>query len=184
MGYFPPQRFTLSNGRECTIRTGVPSDAVLILEHMKRVAGESDQLLVTPEEVTLSEEEERAWIQQQADNPRHLLLVAEVDARIVGMLDFHGSPRKRLAHQGSFGISVQKRWQGFGIGRRLMETMIRWAEQHPTLEKVCLEVYATNEVAIQLYRNFGFQEEGRRHRQVKLDDSTYVDLIQMYKFVK
>ncbi len=184
MGYFPPQTFELSNGRECTIRTGERTDAVQILEHMKCVASETDYLLVTPDEVTLTEEEEQSWIQQQADSPRNLLLVAEVDSEIVGMIDFHGSSRKRLAHQGSFGVSVQKRCQGLGIGRRLMENMLRWAEQHPTLEKVCLEVFATNQAAIHLYRSLGFQEEGRRQRQYKLNEGTYVDAILMYKFLK
>ena len=66
----------------------------------------------------------------------------------------------------------------------LLVALITWAEQHPVLEKVCLQVFATNTRAIALYTSLGFKEEGRQRRDVKLETGVYVDVFLMAKFVK
>jgi RimJ/RimL family protein N-acetyltransferase len=49
---------------------------------------------------------------------------------------------------------------------------------------VSLEVFATNSVAIRLYKKLGFAEEGLRPREVKFGPGRYVDGVAMYRFVK
>ncbi|PEL51659.1 N-acetyltransferase [Bacillus toyonensis] len=70
----------------------------------------------------------------------------------------------------------------YGIGRALLETLINWAKNNSKIEKVCLEVMEDNLGAIQLYKNLGFFEEGRKAKGVKLDDG-YQNLILMALFV-
>jgi RimJ/RimL family protein N-acetyltransferase len=50
------------------------------------------------------------------------------------------------------------------------------------VEKVELRVRATNAAAVHLYTKFGFVEEGRLRRRVKLADTGYVDDITMAWF--
>jgi RimJ/RimL family protein N-acetyltransferase len=71
-----------------------------------------------------------------------------------------------------------------GIGRALLTTLIGWAEDHSTLEKLCLRVHATNARAIALYSALGFREEGRATRELKYGPSAYVDSVLMARFVK
>ena len=49
---------------------------------------------------------------------------------------------------------------------------------------MCLEVFATNEKAIRMYKDFGFTEEGRRQRDIKVGAVSYVDTLAMSRFVK
>ena len=83
----------------------------------------------------------------------------------------------------SLGLGVVQNWWGNGVGKRLMELSIHWAEQHSTLRKLNLQVYHTNDRAIGLYLRLGFQQEGRLRQEVMLDDQTEIDLIQMARFV-
>ena len=52
------------------------------------------------------------------------------------------------------------------------------------IEKVALSVFATNQLAIGLYKKMGFLEEGCRIREIRIADEKYVDDILMYRFVK
>jgi RimJ/RimL family protein N-acetyltransferase len=65
----------------------------------------------------------------------------------------------------------------------LLQCFIEWGEANPLIEKVGLGVFASNEAAIQLYRKFGFVEEGRQPKEVKMGPNEYEDVILMYRFV-
>ncbi len=66
-----------------------------------------------------------------------------------------------------------------GVGRALMSDIVAWASSDHRVEKIELLVRATNERAIQLYRKFGFVEEGRFIKRIKLQDGRYLDDIAM-----
>jgi RimJ/RimL family protein N-acetyltransferase len=59
-------------------------------------------------------------------------------------------------------------YRGRGIGRRLMEEAIARA-WHAGLERIELEVFASNAPARALYEKLGFVTEGVRRRARKLD---------------
>jgi RimJ/RimL family protein N-acetyltransferase len=74
-------------------------------------------------------------------------------------------------------------WRGRGIGTALLRTLLDWAESNPIIEKICLEVFATNENAIRLYKKLGFVEQGVGTKEVKLGPGQYVDVLWMCRFV-
>ena len=65
-----------------------------------------------------------------------------------------------------------------------MQTIMDWATEHPVIEKVALGVFANHTIAINLYKDLGFVEEGRKIKEFKIGPSEYVDSIIMHKFVK
>lgn len=164
------------------IREAVESDAEQILEHTRKVYKENpDVMATTIEEFTMTLEEEKRWINTQKQIG--LLLVAEVDGRIVGMLNFQLSPRKRFSHTGMFGMSVQEQFSNIGIGGALLMHLLDWAKENKSVEKISLEVFSNNARAIHLYVKHGFVEEGRKKNQVKLGPEEYVDVILMSKMI-
>jgi len=184
MSQVTASKIKLRDGRVATIRTAVPDDAVALLAHVRAVFTESEFNISTPGEFTMTEEQERAWVQGNIDRPGHVALIAEVDGAVVGFLNFAVAGRLRLAHHGALGISVRKEYWGQGVGRALMETLLAWAAAEPGVEKVCLAVVAANERAVALYRKLGFVEEGRRVKEVKFGPGRYEDDLLMYRFVK
>ena len=66
-----------------------------------------------------------------------------------------------------------------GHGRALLAALLAWARTNPEALKVELLVRSTNLPAISLYRQFGFVEEGRLHRRVRLQDGRFIDDLSM-----
>lgn len=165
-----------------TIRNTTPDDAAAIIAIRRAVTLEGDCTLVEPDEMTLDEASERATIDSYILNKGWHHLVAEVDGKVVGYIEFRNGSLRRIAHSGSLSIYLDRAFRGTGIGSMLMERLLAWAEANPIIEKVTLAVFSTNERAIALYTKFGFVEEGRCPRDMKIGEA-YVDSVLMYRFV-
>jgi RimJ/RimL family protein N-acetyltransferase len=166
------------------IRSAAVDDAAALLVHGKDILSEGIFGVTRPEEFNLSVEDERAWVRAHIDAPGDLVLVAEADGSIAGLLFFESGPRLRQAHRGALHMSVERAWRGQGVGEALLNALMDWAKQNPVIEKVGLAVLSTNTRALGLYKKAGFIEEGRRPREIKMGPSEYVDEILMFRFVK
>lgn len=182
MSVVEPRAFSSKGGGTVTIRSAVEADAEQILRNLEDLLPEPYNV-TAPGEIAPSLEEEHAWIAAHREEPGRLAIVAEVDGRVVGLLDFQRGPRRRLHHRGAFGMSVTSPFRRRGIGDALVTTLLDWARAEPGIVKVCLAVYADNEAARRLYEKHGFVVEGRRLREIRLDDGTYADDVLMCRFV-
>jgi putative acetyltransferase len=91
--------------------------------------------------------------------------VAVVDGQVVGEAGLHVGRRKGR-HAASVGIMVHDQFQGQGIGRELLETLLHVADNFLGLTRVELEVFPDNPRAIRLYESCGFEHEGRKRKAV------------------
>ena len=111
--------------------------------------------------------------------PDLLLVAVTDDGEVVGDAGLHpvgGSPRRR--HAMRLGMQVQPAWQRQGVGTRLMEALVDYADNWLGLLRLELEVYADNHKAQALYQRFGFVQEGL-HRCDTLRGGVYVDSLSM-----
>jgi len=69
---------------------------------------------------------------------------------------------------------VHKAYQGMGIGKKLMETLLDMADNWLMLVRVELTVYTDNEKAIGLYQKMGFVSEGVK-RKAAIRSGQYAD---------
>lgn len=163
---------------DLAIRPARPSDA----EHLARGEWETARtpgLLVSqPGEIPV--EAFRSLIEEL--EPRGSYQVVELEGRIVAHGYLEPLGLSRLAHIYRLTIVVYPDWRGRGIGTTLLTSLMDWAREQPDLVKVELLVRATNERARHLYRKFGFFEEGRLTRRIRLDATTYIDDICMAWF--
>ena len=172
-----------TNDMNFQIRKARKGDAQAILRIHHDVIAEKDYFISVIEEFHKTEEAQREWIQEISENDRDMLLVAEVNTKVIGWLVFKSQDRKRLMHTGSFGVMIHKDYRGKGIGKDLIKKLIQWAQQNPKIEKISLGVFSTNQRAIALYKQLGFIEEGRKIREFKFTENEYVDDILMYRLV-
>ena len=77
-----------------------------------------------------------------------------------------------------FGVWIAPDAQGNGAGKAATAQMIAVAFGRLNLHKVALEVLASNERAVSMYRSLGFSEEGRFVGEVFVDGK-YEDVIRM-----
>ncbi|MBY7144889.1 GNAT family N-acetyltransferase [Virgibacillus sp. NKC19-3] len=173
----------LKNGSKAAIREAKLEDAEQLLNLSNSVMDEGRYMVTRPGELNFTIDDEEKFIGKHIENPGSVLFVAEVDMKIVGLINFQNGWRKSLEHRGSFGMSVEKDSRESGIGKALIKALLEWAQDSTLIEKVGLSVFADNNRAIQLYKKFGFEEEGRRKREIKNADGQYIDDILMYRFV-
>ena len=185
MGSIEARETVLQGGARCVVRTAEVHDAGAILAITRAMLGEpvSASMVTTIQEFDLTLEEAQAWVEEHREKEGWVVLVAEVEEQVVGLIDFKNGVRRRLAHRGAFGMLVAAAWRGQGIGDTLLASLLDWAEAHPRIEKVGLAVIEGNEPALGLYRKHGFVEEGRRRREIRYGVDHYADDILMYRFV-
>ncbi|WP_201393153.1 GNAT family N-acetyltransferase [Ktedonobacter sp. SOSP1-85] len=173
----------LPGGREVLIRSGICADADRVFALVRAsVLEEQVHDLNTLEDLP-TREHERKWVEMLEQAPEKVLLLAESQGDVVGFISFNNGHLKRLAHQGEISISVKQEWRDQGLGRQLFLALFAWAEKHPRIEKLSLQVVSTNMRAIHLYQALGFVEEGRLHRQAKIAEGQYIDLVFMGKWL-
>lgn len=68
--------------------------------------------------------------------------------------------------------------RGRGIGSEATKLLVQFGFQQLGLHRICLQVFATNERALRLYRRVGFREEGILRRAACIDDA-WVDVVLM-----
>lgn len=116
----------------------------------------------------------RFWISFVASDA---CLTAEWNGVPCGMANLYVSPYKKLAHQCLFSIIVSENYRNKGVGRALVEGLMKLAKEKFHVELLHLEVYDGNP-AIHLYQRMGFIEYGRQHRFIK-ETGVYTDKILM-----
>ena len=97
-----------------------------------------------------------------------------------GHLDLFSKKEKR--HVVKLGIILHQRYQGRGLGRRLLDSMIADARRMG-IEKIWLATYADNRRALELYLSRGFGVEGIFRKEEKVR-GRYRDVISMALFLK
>lgn len=132
---------------------------------------------LAPDEFTFTPEEERARIEEFANNPRARWLVAEDQGALAGELTIKPiSARRALVHVATLGMTVRKSFRRRGVGRALLAEALAWA-QVTGFRRVELNVYARNTAAIALYEQAGFEHEGRRREFIREGDQYLDDLV-------
>lgn len=169
------------DNRNFRVRHARRGDAAAMLQYVKTLFEEPDlSVTFSPGEFNMSLAEEETFI-ESLRRENSLLLLAVCGDEVIGSAAFEGGKVARTRHAGELGISVARHWRGVGVGTALLKRLLDWAKENPQVERVGLEVFATNPRAKQLYHRFGFKEEGRRLGAIRMSgrlvDSTIMGLL-------
>lgn len=164
-----------------SIRRARPEDAPLLAAAERAIATVPGRLASRPDEI--ADDAVRKMIVDLNDRGRGNYLVAEHAGELVGHALLEPLPLAVTWHVVRLTIAVHEGHQGQGIGRALMDELLRWARSDPRVEKVELQVRSTNEPAIALYQSLGFVEEGRKTRRLKIGPNQYIDDVYMALWV-
>ena len=172
---FEEKDVTLINGTFLTLRSPEEDDAEGMLAYLRTTAAETHFLLRTPEEVTLTIQEEKTFLRAMLDDGRRMMICAFSGGQPVASLSFNpvGS-RSKLRHRAEFGLAIIRAYWHLGLGSLLMREGLL-AVKSLGFEQLELSVYADNQRAIKLYERFGFEHFGRISDAFRLEDGTYRD---------
>jgi len=160
---------------QITVRAAAERDAAAICTIYNQ--GIEDRI-ATLETERRTPEERRAWM--AARDPRHPVVVAEADGRVIGWGSLNPySPRAAYQYVADFSVYVERGWRGKGVGRRLLERLIELARAIG-YHKMMLSAFPFNESGMALYERMGFTRVGICH-EMGLLDGKWVDTIIMEK---
>ncbi|MDB0439704.1 GNAT family N-acetyltransferase [Clostridioides difficile] len=115
------------------------------------------------------------------------MFVAEIDndgeKNVIGFAGLHVSPSPRLRHSAELVITVDEKYHGQGVGRKLMEQLLDIADNWIKLMRVGLEVIVDNEKGLNLYKKLGFEIEGTKKYAV-IRDGKFEDVYMMGRYNK
>ena len=150
------------------IEKAAPSDAAMLLEYLKQVGGETDNLTFGPEGMPFSVEAEAEFISGMENSTDNTMLLAKCDEKIVACASLNRLPR-RMRHRGDFAISVAKEYWNKGIGSQLLNNIIAFAKEN-NFDSIDLQVRSDNKSAIHLYEKYGFKKIGRHPAFFKIEN--------------
>jgi len=158
----PPEwtkEVTLRDGTMVLLRLEVASDIEMVWGMDSTLSRESLRFLPSG----FTREMVEGWL-KNIDYEAILPIVAVVDEpqgeRIVGSATLTFSKHPVFRHRAEFGINVHDDYQNRGLGTLLTKHIIEIARVKG-IRKIMLMVVTENERAIRVYRNCGFEVEGR-----------------------
>lgn len=159
------------------IRDATPSDAAAIATIYNQ--GIVDRIATLETEERTPEERLR-WL--AARGPSHPVLVAELDATVVGWGSLNQfNSRKAYDFVVDFSVYVERRCRGKGVGSTLLRALIVRAKQLG-YHKMVLSAFPWNTAGMALYEKHGFRTVGI-YKEQGLLDGKWVDTIIMEKIL-
>lgn len=168
-------------GKDITIRLPEAGDLEQLLKFINDLSDERTFIRYQGEHETLESEKKfvDTRLKDIKDNKAVHLLAFNND-NLIGASEIHLSD-KTEKHIGIFGLSVIKDFRGEGIGKLLMDLVIKEAvKKLDNLKIITLVVYSTNDIARNLYKQMGFTEYGKLPNGITRNEK-FEDAILMYK---
>jgi len=102
--------------------------------------------------------------------------------KVIGVSEVSLGRSERNKYIGFFAVSVKKEYRGMGLGKRLSEEVLNLAEIKLSPKIIRLSVFSNNEIAINMYKDIGFQVVAKVSCQF-FYKGNYIDEVIMIKYL-
>jgi RimJ/RimL family protein N-acetyltransferase len=160
------KRFTLASGKQVTLRVLRWEDLKALLSFINNLVeekqGDSRSSLYTGFDRRVTLEQEAEWLAQTLvgmEKGDVLNAVAEISGKIVANGEVTRRTYKDTRHHGQMGLTIIRKYRGQGIGRKIIETLVR-ESRRTGLRTLNVEFLAGNEAAKHAYEKAGFKQAG------------------------
>ena len=128
----------------------------------------------------ISAEEEEKIIKGFNESDNTLMLVVEMDGRLIANGTITRLNKKKMCHRGNVAVSVLKEFWNLGIGKKLLICLEDYAKEWG-LSQLELDYFSGNERGRILYEKIGFIKVGETPNAFILEDGTRYNNIKMVK---
>lgn len=169
----------LRDGKVCVLRNGTWEDGRDVYENFNLTHGQTDYLLSYPDENSFTAEQEGQFLNEKSESDDEIEILAVVDGVVAGTAGIERVGTKyKVRHRAEFGISIDRKYWGLGIGRALTNACIECA-RNAGYTQLELDVVSDNHSAVELYKSVGFKEYGRNPKGFKSRASGWQELVLM-----
>lgn len=175
------RKIKIRAGNDILVRSPEVGDVKEMLKFINELSKERTFIRYQGEQETL--ESETKYLESRLEaikNKKAVHLLAFSENKLIAATEIHMMD-KTEKHVGIFGISVIKDFRGKGLGKLLVELVLKEAKKEiPDIKIVTLEVFSTNDIAKGLYKKLGFIEYGMLPNGITRGGK-FEDAILMYK---
>jgi ribosomal protein S18 acetylase RimI-like enzyme len=124
--------------------------------------------------LSIEEVQRRLW-----STPDAFVVGALEQDHLVGMAGFYREQNPKTQHKGRiWGVYVSAPTRGQGVGRKMMDTVLKRAAAIAGLDQLLLSVTSTQSPALALYRSLGCEEFGTEPRALYVN-GRFIDELYM-----
>jgi RimJ/RimL family protein N-acetyltransferase len=171
------KEFIAKNGDAVVLRPATTDDAAQIVKAVENIL-KIGSYIQKESARTVNEEKNFIKEMKKLDN---MYVTVELENKIVGIARVIRGELEMKRHTGLFRTWLIESAQGNGIGSQIMDYTLDWCRNHG-LHKLCLTVFASNDLAFKLYERYGFIQEGIQKEQVKVNGQYDDEIFMAYFF--
>lgn len=168
---FEEKKIALKDGRTAVFRSPKPEDAQALLDYMKVTSGETPYLLRTPEECTMTLQQEQDFIAAAVAQEYDVMILCFVDGALAGNCRIVRHNKIKTRHRADVMIALYEKFWSLGIGTAMFQEMTALAESWG-VRQMELEVIEGNHRAMALYEKMGFRTVAATPNAIRLPDGT------------
>ena len=177
------KRFTFASGKKVTLRVirWEDLDGLLwfINSLVREKQGDSRSGLYSGFDTKVTREEEAEWLAQtlvEIEGGEVINAIAEIDGKIIANGEVTRGRYKDTRHHGHMGLTMISGYRGHGIGRMIIETLVR-ESRRAGLRTLEVEFLAENDAARRAYQKGGFKQAGIIPHKIFRDGKYFDGLI-------
>jgi RimJ/RimL family protein N-acetyltransferase len=163
------------------IRQAEEQDAEKFAKLIHEVERTSNYMLFGPGERTFNPDAQRRMIQAFKSENNSNIFLAEAENELVGYLIARGGSASRNQHTAYLVIGIMERHRGRGVGTKLFEELLTWANKGK-IHRLELTVVTDNLAGLRLYKKMGFVIEGTKKDSL-LVDGKFINEYYMSKII-
>jgi ribosomal protein S18 acetylase RimI-like enzyme len=172
--------FISKKGRKIEIREIQEKDYVGLRNFINSLVKENTYIL---KNLPIDKEGELNYVRkclEEIERRKRVHLVAVYRNKIIGAAEIR---RKRFKekHVGVLGISIRKNYRNEGIGKILMNEVIKRSKEIG-IKLIVLDLFKVNKTAFILYKKLGFKKYGELPKALK-HKGKYMSMVLMYKWI-
>jgi GNAT superfamily N-acetyltransferase len=180
---FQPKTYILKTGIPIKVRVPEIEESKKLVDLKRSYIKNTSTIPLMLDEYPNDTENEVRLITEYKESLNSILLVAEFENELIGNIDLTGSKRAKMFHTGMIGMGIREKWRNQGLGKLLIKSIIEWAKIDSEIEVIWLDVYGSNDLGYNLYKNTGFKVSGIIPDFFK-EEAGYMDKIQMFQRIK
>lgn len=150
-----------------TIKEIEVADHKIFNQLIKTIDSQSDFMLREAGERQTSDEDQKDFIERIKKNTLCKLFIAWSNHEMVGFLNLSGDHLKKKMHCRYLAMGILTDFTGKKIGGQLMTSALSHCQEQNVV-RIELTVVATNLLAINLYKKFGFEIEGTKKKSLTI----------------
>lgn len=177
--------FELKDGRKALLRSPKEEDVESTLEYLVVSARETKYILRYPEECSkYTKESEKMLFEQKNASPNETMIMCIVDEKVIGNCEISFFKEIKTRHRASVAIALISEFWNQGIGTKMIQELIRLAENREGVMQIELDFIEGNSRARYLYEKMGFRITGVRPNVIRLKDGTLLNEYMMIREIK